>query len=272
MAKRVLTTEMQQFILDNYQRMGATEIGERFNVAKGTVTSFMRKRNLTSPKQVTIAARIKKLTGRTIITPEEDQYIKENYLIYPVKTLADKMERHDTIIRRRIEQLGLVIPKELIEQRKKDSQIKKGTIPPNKGKKMSAELYEKAKGTFFKKGHLPRNTKYDGYISIRLDNHGRPYAHIRLSRGRFELLHRKIWMDANGPIPAGKILAFKNGDSTDIRLDNLQLITRKENMLRNSIQRYPEDLKSAIRTLGKLKKSIRNYEKQQSDRIKESHV
>ncbi|MDA3943681.1 MAG: HNH endonuclease signature motif containing protein [Bacteroidetes bacterium] len=137
--------------------------------------------------------------------------------------------------------------------------FKKGHVPANKGKKMSPEVRERIKHTWFKKGHEPINTKHDGYISIRKDSHGRPYAHIRISKGRFDLLHRYIWKQHNGPVPDDKIVTFKNGDTSDFRIENLELITREENMLRNTRHNYPIELQEAIIALNKLKKSIKNY-------------
>ncbi|MBS4059686.1 MAG: HNH endonuclease [Bacteroidetes bacterium] len=143
----------------------------------------------------------------------------------------------------------------------KPYRFKKGNVPANKGKKMSPEVKQKCSKTFFKPGQVPPNTKYDGYISVRKDSGGRYYAHIRVN-GKFELLHRQLWMQHNGPIPEGLIVAFKNGDQSDIRIDNLELITRQENVLRNNIHNYPKDLKEAIIALNKLKKTIKDYGKE----------
>ena len=140
--------------------------------------------------------------------------------------------------------------------------FKKGHVPANKGKKMSAELRERVKHTWFKKGNEPHNTSYDGYISIRKDKNGRQYAYIRISKGKFDMLHRYIWEQHNGPIPEGQIVTFINGDTSDLRIGNLELITREENMLRNTRHNYPQDLQQAIMALNKLKKAIKEYGKE----------
>lgn len=156
----------------------------------------------------------------------------------------------------RMKKIGLIVPADIIEQRKHDSRLKKGNIPPNKGKKMPAEVYAKAAPTMFRKGNLPVNTKYDGYLSLRIDKTGRPYYHIRISKGKFELLHRVVWQQANGEIPIDMIVSFKNGNTLDVSIENLELITRKENMLRNSVQRLPEDIRLTIQLIGALNRQI----------------
>jgi hypothetical protein len=111
--------------------------------------------------------------------------------------------------------------------------FKKGHVPANKGKKMPKEVYEKAKRTMFKPGRKPHNTKQKGDISIRVDKTGRSYKYIKISDGNWELLHRHLWKKQHGPIPRKHVLIFKDGDSLNCSLNNLQLITMAENMQRN---------------------------------------
>ncbi|HUR65502.1 MAG TPA: HNH endonuclease signature motif containing protein [Chitinophagaceae bacterium] len=178
-------------------------------------------------------------TGKTTVTKAQDRIIKKKYLSVPSKTLADKLGISDTKLRLRLKQLNLVIPQEIIEQRKKDSQIKPGSISPNKGKKISAEAYEKSKDTMFKKGHVPHNSVgfKDGDIRIRLyhlDRGEKPYKFIRLSKRKWVPLHKHKWENKNGKMPPGHCLWFKDGNTLNCRLSNLELITRAENMHRNS--------------------------------------
>lgn len=131
--------------------------------------------------------------------------------------------------------------------------FQKGNVPWSKGTK---GIITGGIATQFKKGNLPKNTKYDGCITTRKSNHGKLYKWIRVSKGKWIMLHVKIWVDSHGDVPNGKIVVFKNGDTMDIRAENLELISLAENMRRNTIQKYPEDLKKSIRALGKLKRLI----------------
>lgn len=141
--------------------------------------------------------------------------------------------------------------------------FKKGHIPANKGKRMPPEVYEVAKKSFFKPGNLPVNTKYDGYISKRKDKTGRVYLYIRVSLGKFELLHRNMWEAENGKIPPGHVITFKDGNSQNCTIDNLEMITMYENRLRNSFAEVvPPELQPIKRMIAGVKTRITKQKRQ----------
>lgn len=111
------------------------------------------------------------------------------------------------------------------------------------------------KETQFKKGNKPHNTKADGQISIRNDE-GRKYKYIRLSLGVWKPLHVYNWEKANGSVPDNMIVVFKNKDTMSCDLSNLEIIDRKENMMRNTYHRYPEELSRLIQIKGALTRQI----------------
>lgn len=95
-----------------------------------------------------------------------------------------------------------------------------------------------ARATMFKKGNEPYNTKSDGELSIRSKKTGdreETYVFIRISKGVWELYHRYLWEQKHGKIPEGMMVAFKNGNVLDCRIENLELITMAENLRRNSM-------------------------------------
>lgn len=177
-------------------------------------------------------------------TPEQQQFIKDNYLKYPVKTLARMINGSGTGVKGVLNRNNLVIPKEIIEQRKKDSQFLKGSVPANKGKKqhefMTPEAIEKTKKTRFKKGQLPHNTKYNGYERVTKDG----YVEIRVKRGVFRLKHIVEWEKVNGKIPKDHCLWCKNGNKQNTHPSNWELITRKENIYRNVHNQPPEIIRA----------------------------
>ena len=144
----------------------------------------------------------------------------------------------------------------------KETRFKKGQESWNKGRKMSSSVYEKAKGTMFKKGQLPHNTLQDGIIRTRTDKNGTKRPWIRVSLGKWVEMKNYVWQQQNGDIPKGYCIAVKDGNPFNYSIDNLECISKQENMQRNTIHNYPEEIKSTIRILTKLKKQTRDGEKQ----------
>ena len=143
--------------------------------------------------------------------------------------------------------------------------FKKGSIPPNKGKKMSPEIYEKVKETMFKKGNSPVNHREVGSERINVDG----YIEIKVAEpNRWRLKHRLIWEQHNGIIPEGCNVQFKNHNTLDCRIENLYLISKSEQMRNeNSLMaRYPKELRDVIRLKGVVKRQLRKQEKMQNEK------
>ena len=134
------------------------------------------------------------------------------------------------------------------------TQFKPGHIPVNKGKKMAAEVYNAVAPTMFKKGIKPHNTQPVGTIHNRADKTGRLYQYIKIKDSHWELLHRYVWTQANGEIPRGSVVIFLDGNYLNCELTNLKVITRRENMARNTIQRFPAELQEIMKLTCKLKR------------------
>ena len=134
------------------------------------------------------------------------------------------------------------------------NQFKPGHTPHNKGKQISAEIYEKVAPTMFKRGNKPHNTKPNGTINIRADKSGRLYQYIKIKDCQWELLQRHVWTQANGEIPPGSVVIFLDGNYLNCDISNLQVISRRENMARNTIQRYPAELQEVMKLTSKLKR------------------
>lgn len=84
----------------------------------------------------------------------------------------------------------------------------------------------KANKTSFKKGQSAWNIKPIGYERV-CSKDG--YILIKTAEpNEFELKHRLTWEKFNGPIPSDHVVAFKNLDKTDCRIENLALMTKAE--------------------------------------------
>lgn len=86
----------------------------------------------------------------------------------------------------------------------------------------------------FKKGQQPLTARPEQQEFLRHDKRGVPYYHVRGGKFHYEYKHLWLWRQANGPIPTGHVVVFKNHDTLDCRLDNLELITNAEHLGRNS--------------------------------------
>lgn len=146
----------------------------------------------------------------------------------------------------------------------------KGYVPANKGTRRPGWAPGRMAETQFKKGemrgaaqhnYVPIGTERlskDGYLERKVtDDHPVPAR-------RWVGVHIVIWQEAHGPVPRGMCLAFRDRDKTHIALDNLELITRAERMRRNTIHRYPAEVKKAIRLVGKLKRTIEARDEKQN--------
>lgn len=193
-------------------------------------------------------------------TPEEDQFILDNYLTMPIKRISKMLGRADSVARQRLERLGYKVPKEVAAKFARESRYAPGSVPPNKGKDMPAEVKEKVKHTWFQRGNLPHNSKADGVIVSRRDNSGRNYLYIREAKAKWELLHRHLWRKHHGEIPPGMNVVFKDGNSENCQLDNLELVDRQALMKRNTIHNLPEEIRNTKLLIGSLNRKINRHE------------
>ena len=194
-------------------------------------------------------------------TKREDKFLRDNCLIIPTKRMSKMLGRSESSARQRIKLLGIVIPPEIIQKFKDDSRIKKGNVPQNKGRKqteyMSKEGIASSSATRFKKGSIPPNVKFNGHE--RIDDEG--YTLIRIKPGKYVLKHRLLWEQHNGKIPNGMLIIFKDGNNKNIKLSNLEMITRKDNMLRNTYHNLPKPLALIVQLRGALNRQINKHQK-----------
>jgi len=105
-------------------------------------------------------------------------------------------------------------------------QFEAGVNPWNKGTKglTSANI------TSFKKGHTPTNYKAIGSERINIEG----YIEVKVADpSRWRLKHRVIWEQHNGEIPKGHAIIFADGDKSNLDIDNLLLVSRKQLLFMN---------------------------------------
>ncbi|WP_195238635.1 HNH endonuclease signature motif containing protein [Romboutsia sp. 1001285H_161024_C4] len=121
-------------------------------------------------------------------------------------------------------------------------QFEKGQASWNKGTKGLT----KANKTSFKKGNRPSNYKPVGSERVNIEG----YVEIKVAEPRkWKLKHRVVWEEHNGQIPKGYNVIFADGDKSNICIENLLLVTRKQLLTLNQyglIKQDPELTKTGI--------------------------
>ena len=200
---------------------------------------------------------------RTFWTEKEIKFLTDNYSDMNTADISTILNRPLSGVYGKAYTMGLKKSKEYLavmlerEAKKlsefgKNYQFKKGNVPYNYGQKMSTIIYEKLQKTMFKKGQKPHNTRKEGEESKSKDG----YTYVKVADNDWRLKHRVVYENLNGPIPADHIVVFKDNNLTNFDINNLLLISKADNMLRNTIHQYPEPVQEIIKLNNKLKKQI----------------
>lgn len=196
-------------------------------------------------------------------TYEEICYLEKHYPSDKTEDVARHLNRPVSSVHNKVFALQLkktaafkkaMVSKEFLEAGRR-SRFAPGVEVWNKGMK---GLQIGGKQTQFKKGNIPHNARHDG--ATRLDKDG--FIMIRVSLGHWRPLHHVVWEQAGNKILENHIISFKDGNNKNCDISNLEMISRAENMKRNTIHRYPKEIKDTLRVLSKLKKTIKSYEEQ----------
>ena len=159
------------------------------------------------------------------------------------------------------------------------SEFKPGQSPWNKGRSFnpggrSAETqFKRGRAAHEAHNYLPIGTERvsrDGYLERKVTDDPEIFP-----AKRWVAVHRIVWEEANGPIPAGHIVVFRPGCATteaaSITAERLECISRVENMRRNSYHNnYPKEVGQLIQLRGALNRRIGNRIKRiESERTNE---
>lgn len=139
----------------------------------------------------------------------------------------------------------------------------KGHVPANKGLRRPGWAPGRMKTTQFKKGQQNHNVMPVGATRL-VDG----YLYIKVAAVRYVPytvnwlpLHILAWERANGrALPSGHCLWFRDGNRTNVESENLELITRAENMRRNFVHNLPKPLAELLQLRGALVRQINRRE------------
>jgi hypothetical protein len=204
---------------------------------------------------------------RRFWTPEEDAYMREAYATTPTSDMAAHLNRSKSSVFGRAELLKLRKSEDffLIHGKRfhahtpnQGTRFKTGNVPFNKGRKqsewLSPDKVENVRKTQFKKGSRPHNTVPVGTERISKDG----YIEVKVSEDAWKYKHRVEWEKHHGAIPAGHNVQMRDGNRQNWHIDNLYLISKADNMARNTIANYPEPLRKTMKLVSKLTKLTEN--------------
>jgi len=196
-------------------------------------------------------------------TKEENDMMHAFYPDNTMETMKAMLGRSESSIYGHADLLGISKSKEYLDSPKacrlrrgdnigKAYRFPKGHVPVNKGVK--GINYEGMKPTQFKKGTKPPNHRPVGFIRLSRDG----YYEMKMAEGmqQFKLLHRVIWERCNGAIPKGQICIFIDGNTRNLEVTNLALLTKMQNMKRNSLHSLPKELAELIQLRGALNRQL----------------
>lgn len=209
-------------------------------------------------------------------TARDKQVLASRYAHIPAKALALLLDKTVSQIYGMADRLGLNkadsfyksdLSGRLNGRQGADTRFRKGDQPWNTGMK-GWKPGGRAPETQFKKGNRPHTwvpigterVSRDGYLERKITDDGK-------GPRDWEAVHRIIWKEAYGPIPTGHVIVFKDREpkSTNIHLGRLELISRAELASRNTIHRYPPELKQVIRMTRKLERKLKEKSDEKQD-------
>jgi len=193
----------------------------------------------------------------------DEVWLCEVYPHYPNHALAPYFRRSAKALGFKARKMGLSKTPECLRL----VRFERGHTTWNKGVKGSAGLHPNSRKTQFKRGartgaagrnYRPIGSELEDKDGVLL----RKVSETGNRRKDWRPVHVLVWESANGAVPTGHIVVFADRNHRNFDLSNLELITRAENMRRNSyLTNYPREVADLIRMRGALNRKINNRSK-----------
>lgn len=208
---------------------------------------------------------------RSFWTAAEYDYVRAHFANSPTKAVAQALGRPEHQISNCAARLGLrksaayLASPSACRLRRGDNvgaatRFRKGEHPWNTGKK-GYQPGGRSVETRFKPGHRGGRAaeKYQPIGTERISKDGIRQRKVNDDmplQARWKAVHAVVWEAAHGPIPAGHFVCFRDGNRENITLENLELISRADNLRRNSIHRLPQEIASLCQLKGAVTRQI----------------
>jgi hypothetical protein len=208
-------------------------------------------------------------------------YLRAHYADTPMAEITAFLQCSEKRVWSKASQLGLHRSPEFLRVLQTGLGKKLSTSPRARACRFSKDKTPWNKGihvwtggdkTWFKKGELHGRALelrqpvgatriFDGYLQQKITN-DIPF------HKRWKGVHILTWEAAHGAVPKGFVIKMKDGNKLNTALENLECISRRELMLRNSAVSYGPEIFNAIRLRGSITRVIKNLKKKEE----ENHV
>ncbi|BCL59956.1 hypothetical protein DGMP_06490 [Desulfomarina profundi] len=253
------TPEMILFLRDGFKKHRLRMLTALFNKQFGTEKSESQIKSCLKNNKIKSGRKkgFKKGENICLLTPEQVDFVRNGYKKMSRKDLTSALN----------EKFGLSLKVSQVISFVKNHKIrsgrtgffKKGGQSWNRGTKG----YTGANRTSFKKGHMPKNHRpvgseridKDGYILVKVSERN-PYSSS--NSGWYRHKHVVLWEKYNGTVPVGHCVRFKDGDRTNITIENLVLVSRGENARLTKMEygQQPNEIKPVLLNIARIDQAI----------------
>jgi hypothetical protein len=199
-------------------------------------------------------------TPRQDWTSEREQVVRDRYPHELTATLAASLGVTVEALYTRARRLGVQKTQAYLDspasgrldgQRGTATRFLPGCTPWSKGRK--GLRYSSA--GWFRPGQRPANYKPVGSIRMQAG-----YRWVKVREGSWpdawKPEHHVVWERANGPVPFGHVLCFRDKDRFNLVPENLELLSRQEWLSRITLHNYPLELVRVMQMRGLLTRAI----------------
>ncbi|MBL3601592.1 MAG: HNH endonuclease [gamma proteobacterium endosymbiont of Lamellibrachia anaximandri] len=248
------TKEHLDYLRSGFQSMQVPELTSAFNEAFSLLKTEKAIKSALSNNRITCGRPPGNPKGKFLsFTDEQGQFIKDNYAGLSLAELRARLNN----------QFGINKTHQQVRSFTKNHHIRSGSTGQfSKGHKSwnkGTKGLVKSNSGSFRKGNTPISrkpigsericTQY-GYVLIKVAEpnpyNGQPT--------RYRSKHVVVWEQEHGPVPAGMVVSFIDGNQLNSAIENLELISRAELLYlnKNGYKDLPGELKPSMRALAKL--------------------
>ena len=226
MGKIIWTEQMTADLLARYPTGNTRELAKDLGVTRDAVKSRTRLHRITKAPGYRGVTALK-------LSPDQQKLFKELYPETPNPQLEKLFDISESTVIQYARRLGVCKSKRFMSDPYLRGCFPKGHESWNKGTKglTSANTHS------FKKGSIPKNHLPVGSVTVRkrYNRENPDYLWIKIAElNKWEMLNVHIWKAAKGSVPKDHIIIFKDRNTMNCKLENLECISNAEHMRRNS--------------------------------------